>query len=48
VSSRSPEATAIVVISESATETRMMCPSDNDFELNDSIADEDYVPPSNA
>ena len=26
----------------------MMCPSDDDVELDDSIADEDYVPPSNA
>ena len=35
-------------ISEPATETVLMCPSDDDVELDDSIADEDYVPPSNA
>jgi len=26
----------------------MMCPSDDDVELDDSIAEKEYVPPSNA
>ena len=50
-----PEPASVMVVSESATESGMVCPSsaayecpsdDDDVEIYDSIADEDYVPAS--
>ena len=42
------EPTVITAISAPTTESRYEYPSDDDVEIDDSIADEDYVPPSNS
>ena len=42
------EHTVTMAVSAPTTESRYEYPSDDDVEIDDSIADEDYVPPSNS